>query len=79
LTQTKTGKKPQAVASSDMAALFELMLKGVQEGCWRGWRGQPGNTYNDDCAAMSEELGREVEQPFWLSMDNAVHLHGVCA
>jgi hypothetical protein len=25
---------------------------------------------------MSEELGKEVEQPFWLSMDNAkVHLH----
>jgi hypothetical protein len=26
---------------------------------------------------MSEELGKEVEQPFWLSMDNAkVHPHG---
>lgn len=75
--QTKTGKKPQAVASSDMAALLEVMLKEFRKAAGEAGRGQPGNTYNDVCAAMSEELGKEVEQPFWVSMDNAkVHPHG---
>jgi hypothetical protein len=62
--QTKTGKKP-GCASSDMAALLELMLKEFRRLLARLAVRQPGNTYNDVCAAMSEELGKEVEQPFW--------------
>jgi hypothetical protein len=39
------------------------MLKEFRKAAGEAGHGQPGNTYNDDCAAMSEELGKEVEQP----------------
>lgn len=61
-----------------MAVMVEtVMLAEFRKAAGEAGRGQPGNTYNADCAAMSEELGKPVSQPFWLSMDNAkVHPHG---